>query len=135
MFRTRKAATALVATSALTLGALGMFSAPAHADGQEKERNFRVASADVDFSVEWDDGRYDIDVDVDDAKPGTKWKVVLKHNGKNIAKGTWRADRDDDGDVVDIERTRPNTKGKDKFKLTVKQVGKKVKKSRTITMR
>ncbi|WP_235737747.1 hypothetical protein [Nocardioides alcanivorans] len=135
MSRIRKTATALVAAGALTAGALGMLSAPAHADGPEKERNFRVASADVDFSVDLDDGRYDIDVDVDDAKPGTRWKVVLKHNGKKIAKGTWRADRDDDGDVVDIDRTRPNTAGKDKFKLTVKQVGKKAKKSRTITMR
>jgi len=134
MSRIRKTATALAATGALTVGSLGLLSAPAQADGPEKSRDFRVASADVDFSVELDDRRYDIDVDVDDAKPGTRWKVVLKHNGKRIAKGVWRADRND-GDVVDIDRTRPNTRGTDTFKLTVKQVGTKAKKSRTITMR
>ena len=131
MTRIRKSAIALVASGALALGTLGGFAAPAQADGPEKEREFRVASAEVDFSVEKDDGRFE--VDVDDAKRGTKWKVVLRHNGKKVVKGKWRADRD--GDVVDFDRKRKNTKGKDRFKLIVKQVGKKHKKSRVITMR
>ena len=133
MFSTRKTATALLAAGALSIGSLGVFAAPAQADGPSKDREFRVASAEVDFEVELDDRRYEIDVDVDDAKPGTKWKVVLRHNGKKVVKGKWRADRD--GDVVDFDRKRKNTKGKDRFKLVVKQVGKKAKKARVITMR
>ncbi|WP_110206194.1 hypothetical protein [Nocardioides daejeonensis] len=133
MSRMRKAATALAATGALTAGVVSMSTSLAHADGPEKSRDFRVGGADVDFSVDLDHGRYDVDVDVDDARPGSRWKVVLRHNGKKIAHGTWRADRD--GDVVDIDRNRSNTRGQDRFKLTVKQVGTKAKKSRTIVMR
>ncbi len=131
MSRIRKASTAIVATAALSVGSLAMFAAPAHAD-YEKDREFRVAGADVDFSVELDDGRYEVSVDLDDARRGSRWKVVIKHNGRKIHSKTHRAD--DDGDF-DIDKKRPNTRGKDRFKVTVKPIGKKGKASRTIVMR
>lgn len=122
---------ATVATTALVASPLAVLTAaPAHADG--KERHFRVGGADVDFEVEKDDGRFEVDVDVDDARPGTRYRIVLRHNGKRFYKRVHRADRD--GDVADFDGKRRNTRGKDNFKIVVKKING-PKKVRTIRMR
>ncbi|NHC21647.1 hypothetical protein G6553_00480 [Nocardioides sp. IC4_145] len=122
--------TAALAAASLIAAPLAL-AAPAHADGPEKEREFRVAGADVDFSVEKDDGRFEIDVDIDDARPGSKWRVVLRHDGKRFHNKVHRADSDGD---IDIDKRRRDTKGADVFKVTVKKVGGNGK-TRTIRMR
>lgn len=116
MFTLRKAAATLGAT-ALLATPLALTASPAHA----ADREFRCAGADVEFDVEKDDGRFEVDVDVDDAKPGTRYRVVLRHDGKVFHKKVHRADSD--GDVADIDKERRNTAGKDRFKLTVKKIG------------
>ncbi len=126
---TLRRTTAALGAAALVATPLTLAAAPAHADG--KDREFRVAGAEVDFSVEKNDGRFEIDVDIDDAKPGSKWRVVLRHDGKRFHKKVHRADSDGE---IDIDKKRPNTRGKDKFKVVVKKIGG-PKKSRTITMR
>ncbi|MBC9731827.1 hypothetical protein [Nocardioides marmotae] len=130
MTNVRTAAAVLGATSLLA-APLSLVAAPAHADGPEKERSFRVAGADVDFHVEKEDGRFDVDVDVDDAKPGSKWRIVLRHDGKVFHNKVHRADSDGD---IDVDKRRADTKGADVFKVTVKKVGGKSKSS-TIRMR
>lgn len=128
---TLRRTTATAAAGALLATPLALLTATsAHADAS-KERDFRVAGAKVDFSVEKDDGRFEVDVDIDDAKPGSKWRVVLRHDGKRVHNRVHRADSDGD---VDIDRKRPNTAGKDTFKVVVKKVGG-PKKARTIRMR
>lgn len=117
-------AAALLATPLAVLGA-----APANA----ADREFRYGGAEVEFDVEKDDGRFEVDVDIDDARPGDRFRVVLRHNGKVFHKGTHRADRD--GDVVDLDKNRPNTRGKDVLKLKVKKVGAKKAAVRTIRAR
>src|SRR5690606_38776865 len=112
MTRIRKASIAIVAAAAIPVGSVAMFNGPAFAD-YEKERDFRVGGADVDFSVELERGKYEVSVDLDDARPGSRWKVVIKHNGTKIHGKKHTADRDGE---VDIDKVRPNTKGKDKFK-------------------
>ncbi|MDN4162976.1 hypothetical protein [Nocardioides abyssi] len=129
MTHLRTATAALAATS--LLAAPLAFAAPAQADGPEKERSFRLAGAEVDFKVEKDDGRFEVDVDIDDAKQGSKWRVVLRHDGKVFHNKVHRADGEGD---VDIDKRRGDTKGADTFKVTVKKVGGKSK-SRTIRMR
>jgi hypothetical protein len=119
--------TAAVAAAALLASPMALAGPASAAD-----REFRVGGADVEFDVEKDDGRFEVEVDIDDAKPGSKWRITLWHNGKRFFKDTRRADRD--GDVADVERNRPNTKGKDVFKVKVKKVGGKSK-ARTITKR
>lgn len=108
-------------TAALTTA--GLLAAPialaAPASATEKE--FGVAGADVNFEVEREDGRYSVEVDIDDAKPGSKWRITLWHNGKRFFKDVRRAD--DDGDVRDVDRSRANTRGKDVFKVKVKRIG------------
>lgn len=105
-------AAALIATPLTVLGA-----SPASA----AEREFKVGGADVDFSVDKDDGRFEVEVDIDDAKPGTRWRIILWHDGKRFFKDVRRADSD--GDVRDVERERRNTKGKDVFKVKIKRIG------------
>lgn len=120
--------TAALAVAALAAAPIAV-AAPAHADG--KDRDFRVAGAEVDFSVERDDGRFEVEVDIDDAKPGSKWRVTLKHDGKRYHKKVHRADREGD---IEIEKNRRNTAGADVFKVKVQKVGG-ASKSRTIRMR
>lgn len=124
--------TAALATTALVAGPLAVLTAsPASADA-EKSRDFRVAGAKVDFDVEKDDGRFEVQVDIDDARPGSRWRVVLRHDGKRFFKDVRRADGEGD---VEIERNRRNTAGKDVFKVRVKKVGGPAAKTRTIRMR
>ena len=114
-FRTSVAA---LAAATLVGAPLALVAAPAHAD-VEKEREFRVAGAEVDFQVE-KERRFDVDVDIDDARPGSRWRIVLRHDGKVVHDKVKRAD--DDGEV-DVDLKRRDTAGKDTFKLTVKRVG------------
>lgn len=81
----RGVSTAAVGAAALLLAPATMIAGPAHADGPEKKREFRLAGAEVDFSVEKDDGRFEVEVDIDDARPGTKWRVVLRHDATRRA--------------------------------------------------
>jgi hypothetical protein len=118
--------TAAVAAAALLASPMALAGPASAAD-----REFRVGGADVEFDVEKDDGRFEVEVDIDDAKPGSKWRVVLRHDGKRFHNRVHRADSDGD---VDIDRKRPNTAGKDTFKVVVKKVGG-PKKARTIRMR
>lgn len=114
----RRTTAALGATALLT--SLGLVAGPAHADGPEKDREFRVAGAEVDFSVSKDDGRFEVEVDIDDAEPGSRWRVVLWHDGKRYHSKVHRADGDGD---VEIEKDRRNTRAADTFKVRVKLVG------------
>lgn len=121
-------ATALFATPLI---ASPLIASPAHADGPRKDREFRVAGAEVDFSVEKDDGRFELEVDIDDARPGSRWRVVLRHDGKRFHNRVHRANRAGD---IEIDKTRRDTSGTDTFKLRVKKVGG-AGKARTIRMR
>lgn len=77
---------ATLGTTALLATPLSMIASPAHADGPEKDREFRVSGAEVDFSAEKDDGRFEVEVDINDADPGSTWSVVLWHDGKRFHK-------------------------------------------------
>jgi hypothetical protein len=119
--------TAALGTVALVATPLAI-AAPASA----AEREFRYAGADVDFSVEKDDGRFEVEVDLDDAKRGQRFRVVLKHDGKTFHKRVHTVDREGD---IEIEKSRRNTAGKDAFKLKLKRIGGPKAVTRTITLR
>ena len=109
--------TATLAAAALIAAPLTVMTAtPASA----ADREFRYAGAEIELDVEKDDGRFEVEVDIDDAKPGSRWRVVLLHNGKRYHKRVHRADRDGE---VEIERARRDTRGKDVFRFTIKRVG------------
>ncbi|WP_139977919.1 hypothetical protein [Nocardioides litoris] len=106
------AATALVATPLAVLTA-----APA----QAAEKSGRCDGATFKLEVEKDDGRYEIDTDIDDARPGSQWRIVLKQDGRTLANVVRRADSD--GDVDGVDRERRDTRGTDRFVLRVNKVG------------
>jgi hypothetical protein len=106
-----------------TVAAAGLLASPIAlaAPAAATEKEFKVGGADVDFEVDKDDGRFEVEVDIDNAKPGTRWRITLWHDGNRFFKDTRRANGD--GDVADVERSRPNTAGRDVFKVKVKRVG------------
>lgn len=104
---------ASVAATALLIGSTTL---PASA----ADREFRYGGAEIEYDVEKDDGRFEVEVDLDDAKAGSRWRVTLWHDGKRYHNKVHRADSDGE---VEIERNRPNTRGKDVFKLRLKKIG------------
>jgi hypothetical protein len=120
--------TAAVGTVALVAAPLALTAAPASA----AEREFRYAGAEVEFSVEKDDGRFEVEFDLDDARPGERFRVVLKHDGKRFHKRVHTVDREGD---IEFDKNRRNTPGKDVFKLKLKKIGGPKAVTRTITLR
>ena len=120
---------ATLGTTALVATPLAMLTAsPANA----ADREFRYGGAQVEYDVEKDDGRFEVEVDIDDAKPGSRWTISLWHDGKPYYYATRTANRDGD---VEVERNRPNTSGRDVFKLRIKKVGGPAAVTRTIYRR
>lgn len=111
-------ATALVAGS----GAL-LVAAPAQADGPERHARGTIAGAQYEISAEKDNGRFEVDADIDRVPAGSTWKMVVRHDGKKVATRTATAVRDDDGhydaDFRDVKRA--DSAGKDVFKVTLKR--------------
>jgi hypothetical protein len=117
-----------------TLGAAALVASPLAiaAPASAAEREFRYAGAEVEFSVEKDDGRFEVEFDLDDARRGERFRVVLKHDGKTYHKRVHRVNREGD---IEIEKNRRNTAGKDVFKLKLKKIGGPKAVTRTITLR
>lgn len=113
---------ALAATSALFAAPLVAISAtPAAA----VDRSGRCDGARFSLDVERDDGRFEVEAEIDDAPRGSRWRIVVKQDGKRFIKTTRVARNDDDdrdGDIS-IDRNRPNTPGRDVFRITVNKVG------------
>ncbi|GAA1929285.1 hypothetical protein GCM10009737_33980 [Nocardioides lentus] len=105
---------ALLGTAALTAGtATVALAGPASAD---VDRNGSCGGATYEFSVDRDDDRrnsYEVTADLDNAG-GTKYRVVLKQNGKTFYNVARTADREGD---IEVERNRSNTRGADTFLL------------------
>jgi len=122
---------AVLTAGAVTVAAI----VPAQAD---IEREGRFAGAKYDFSVDREDGGFEVSFDLDKAKPGSRWVVAMSHDGKRFFKKTLtaRADDDDPRDgEFDIERWRRNTAGKDVFKVSFRKVGSSDVKRLTISTR
>jgi hypothetical protein len=117
-----RAATAVVGTTALLAVPLtAVLASPASA----ADRTGRCDGARVELSVEKDDGRFEVEADIDDAPRGSRWRIVLTQDGKtfvNVVRTATDDDRDRDGDVS-VDRDRPNTAGTDTFRMTVNKVG------------
>lgn len=122
--------TATVGAAALLATPLALITAsPASA----ADREFHYAGAKVEFDVDKDRGRYDVDVELDDVKqPKAKYRIVLRHNGKVFYDKVHRAGADRE---IDIDRNRPDTRGTDVFKLRVKKASAKKAAVRTIKRR
>lgn len=110
--------TAVLTTAGALLAAPAavLVAAPAHAD---VERHGACGGGWYEFSIDREGNGFEVSVDLDRVKPGSKWKVVLHHDGKRFFNRTVRADYEGD---LDVERYRGNTQGKDRFKFRVSRV-------------
>lgn len=114
-----KRITALTAATALVAAPASLFltAGPAQAD---VDRSGSCGGGRYELSVDREDGGYDVSVDLDRLAPGSTWRVVIRHEGRTIAKVVRTAERDGD---VDVERFARGTAGKETFSFTAKRVG------------
>lgn len=108
-------ATTLVATAAA--GTTVLVAGPASAD---VERRGTCAGATYELHVDRERGGFEVDADIDRARPGSEWRVAVRHDG---ALATSRALRADGEGELDLDIFRRNTAGKDTFTLTVTPAG------------
>ena len=108
-------ATTLVATAAA--GTTVLVSAPASAD---VERRGTCAGATFTLDVDRERRGYEVDVDIDNARAGSEWRVTIRHDGTVTTSRVLRADNEGE---IDVDTFRTNTGGKDTFRLTVTPAG------------
>jgi hypothetical protein len=121
---------------AASLGTAAMIAAPltlvTPKPAGAVQREFDLAGAEVDFEVEKEGGRFEVEVDIDDARPGSQWRVKLWHDGNRYHNRIHTADRFGE---VEIDKLRPDTSGDDVFRVKVRRIGTDNAKVRTITLR
>lgn len=112
----------LIAAGVLLAGpTVLMAAAPAQAE-PEKHARGTVAGARYDISVEKERGRFDADADLEGVAAGSRWKMVVRHDGRRVGARTARAVRDDGRFEVDFREVRSaDTAGRDVFKVTLKR--------------
>ena len=96
------------------------------------ERNGRCGDGRYELNVDREGGRFEVSGELDHVAPGSRWKIVMKQDGKTFASVTRRADNEGD---VDVERMRPNTAGKDVFRFRASRVNGAASCSTAITVR
>jgi hypothetical protein len=109
------AGTALVATAAAGTAVLAV--SPAQAD---VDRTGTCAGATYELSVDRENRGWEVDADLDNARPGSSWRVALRHDGTVVTSQVHRADAEGE---IDVDAWRRNTSGTDTFVLTVRPVG------------
>lgn len=127
---------ALTTATALAVGSgtLLLAAAPAQADGPERHAHGNVAGARYEISAEKDNGRFEVDADLDGVPSGSSWKMVVRHDGNKVATRTANAVRDDGRYDVDFgEVRRSDSAGKDVFKVTLTRTDGAGKVTRTLT--
>src|SRR5690625_988283 len=97
------------------------------------DRELRYDGAKVVFDADKAHGRFEAEVEMENVKPPrARYLIVLRHNGKVFHKRWHRAGADRE---IEIEKRRPNTRGKDNFRLRVKKASAKRAAVRTIRRR
>lgn len=112
-----KTATAAAAVAVVAGGTVALTGAAAFAD---VERNGRCGGGTYEFSVDREGRGFEVSFDLDDVRPGTKWRVAMSQDGKAYVDRVITADREGD---VEVERNRPNTAGSDVFRVRATKVG------------
>ena len=102
---------------AAAAGSTVLVTAPAHAD---TERTGTCAGATYELNVDRERGGFEVDADLDNAKPGSSWRVAIQHDGKVVTSKVRTADREGE---IDVDTWRRNTAGSDTFRLTVTPAG------------
>ena len=94
-----------------------LVAAPAQAD---VERQGACGSGTYELSVDREGNGFEIDAGLENQPVGSRWTIVLKHDGKRFAKVVRTTDGEGD---LDVDRFRKNTSGKDVFTMKATRVG------------
>lgn len=110
---------ALTAAAVVAVPAALLVASPAHAE-VDREKHGACGTGRYQLSVDSEGRGYEVNVDLDNVTPGSKWRIVVKQDGKKKANVVRTAERDGD---VDLERYLPNTVGKDVIRFKATRVG------------
>jgi hypothetical protein len=126
---TRTAALATVG-ALLAVPTAVLAASPASAE-TDVDRNGVCGGGRYEFSVDREDGGYEVSVDLDNVAPGSRWKVVMRQDGNTFFSRTLTADNEGD---LDVDRNRANRSGNDTFKFRATRADRSASCSRTITV-
>lgn len=119
--RLTAAAAAAAAAVGLVLPVLAAGAARAH-DDDRVERDGRCSNgARWEIKAKPDDGRIEVEAEIDSGRAGQSWMWVLKHNGSVSARGTSRT-RGSSGSF-DVERNTVDVAGTDSFRFRATRKG------------
>lgn len=130
MFKPTRSSLALLAAAAVAGPTLVLAAAPAQAV-PSVERYGSCGAGHYEFSVEHDDGGFEVESQLEHLPRGQKWRITLKHDGKTYYNAVRRADHEGD---IDVDRFRANSAGTDVFTYRAKRVGAKGACSAKITL-
>src|SRR5688500_6229234 len=118
----RKSLLTVVALSAVTatLPALALTAAPANAGDGDVEKARNCGGFQIELKVGPEDGGWEVESDVDDAKSGSDWRIVIRHDGRRVFNRVRTAGP---GGDVEVDLRRPNTADSDTFRFRAHPVG------------
>lgn len=113
--------TTLIATSAalLTLATIGA-TAPAQASGRDDVRRSGSCSGATDWKVKAkpDDGRIEVEAEIDSNRTGQTWRWTLRHDGR--VADTGRATTRGPSGSFSVQRRTGDSAGADAFRFTAR---------------
>jgi hypothetical protein len=113
--------TTLIATSAalLTLATIGA-TAPAQASGRDDVRRSGSCSGATDWKVKAkpDDGRIEVEAEIDSNRTGQTWRWTLRHDGR--VADTGRATTRGPSGSFSVQRRTGDSAGTDAFRFTAR---------------
>lgn len=105
------------ATLLLIAGVPLAFAVTASADTER--RGSCGGSAWFDYEVEKDDGRFEVNFEVNSNRQGQQWQLRLFHDGSRYYSGVHTTDYEGE---VDIDWDRPDTSGNDSFRARARNL-------------
>ena len=112
--------TLAIGASATLLAVALPLATASSASAVEKRGGCSQGKAHCEFDVEKDDGRFEVDFEVDSNVRGQKWRLTLHHDGKRVFRDVRTTNREGE---VGFERNRPNTAGRDAFRAKAVNLG------------
>lgn len=118
----RKSLLTAVALSAATttVSALALTAAPANAGDGDVEKARNCGGFRIELKVGPEDGGWEVESDVDDARAGSRWRIVIRHDGRRVFDRIRTAGP---GGDVEVDLRRPNTAGSDTFRFRAHPAG------------
>ena len=108
----------LVAALVLAVAIPALASAPAQASDEVRRSGSCTGSASVKIKAKHDDGRIELEAEVDSNRAGQRWRWVFRHNG--YVSFTGRAITRAPSGSFEVERRAVNARGIDAFKFRAK---------------